>query len=175
LEASNRVANGFLQGDKLAVECGNALVLKNVHRVKSMYLGLFLFQLAVVWIVAPPFGIAQTRSERSAESARPLVGSWKSTDRSRVTVKTFRTDGTYVEVVTFLGARATVTGIYRLEGQRLWWIEQKLTVDRRGGDVLPPTGHVRLNEEQMVTIRWKGADQFVTSGDRTRVFQRVRP
>ena len=38
-----------------------------------------------------------------------------------------------------------------------------------------PTDHVRLNEEQMVTIKWKGADGFVTSGDRIRVFQRVRP
>jgi hypothetical protein len=48
-------------------------------------------------------------------------------------------------------------------------------MDRRGGDVLPPTDHVRLNEEQMVAIKWKGVDQFVTSGDRTRVFQRVQP
>jgi len=133
----------------------------------------FLFQLALV--LASPPGIGQTGSERSAESARPLVGSWKSTDRSRVSVKTFRTDGTYVEVVAFLGASATATGIYRLKEQRLRWIAQKLTMDRRGGDVVPPTDHVRLNEEQMVTIKWKGADGFVTSGDWIRVFQRVRP
>lgn len=80
-----------------------------------------------------------------------------------------------MEVVAFLGASATATGIYRLEGQRLRWIAQKLTMDRRGGDVVPPTDHVRLNEEQMVTIKWKGADGFVTSGDRIRVFQQVRP
>src|SRR5262245_29008614 len=125
---------------------------KEFHRVKSMYRRLFLFQLAVGWIVAAPLGNAQTGSEHSREGASPLVGSWKSTDRSRVSVKTFRTDGTYVEVVTFLGASTTVTGIYRSEGQRLWWIAQRLTVDRRGGDVLPPKDHVRLNEEQMVTI-----------------------
>ena len=147
-------------------------MMKEFHLVKSMYLRLFFLQFTVLLL---PFCIAQTESDRPAGSPRPLVGSWKSTDRSRVSVKTFRTDGTYVEVVTFLGASATATGIYRLEGQRLRWIAQKLTMDRRGGDVLPPTDHVRLNEEQMVTIKWKGADGFVTSGDRIRVFQRVRP
>ena len=148
---------------------------KEFHRVKSIYLRLFLFQLAVGSVMAVPLRNAQTGNEHYREGASPLVGSWKSTDRSRVTVKTFRTDGTYVEVVTFLGASATATGIYRLEGQRLWWIAQKLTMDRRGGDVLPPTDHVRLNEEQVVTIKWKGPDQFMTSGDRAKVFQRVRP
>jgi hypothetical protein len=150
-------------------------MMKEFHLVKSMYLRLFLLQFAVLLLLVTLVDIAQTESQCHAGSPRPLVGSWKSTDRSRVSVKTFRTDGTYVEVVTFLGASATATGIYLLEGQRLWWIAQKLTMDRRGGDVLPPTDHVRLNEEQMVTIKWKGADQFVSSGDRIRVFQRVRP
>ncbi len=151
----------------------NSFPLTILPRPRSMYRWLFLFQLVLV--LASPSGLSQTDSERAGKSARSLIGSWKSSDRSVVSLKTFRTDGTYVELVTFLGARATATGIYRLEGQRLRWIAQKLTTDRRGGDVLPPTDHVRLNEEQMVTIKWKGADEFVTSGDRIRVFQRVRP
>ena len=131
----------------------NSFPLTILPRPRSMYRWLFLFQLVLV--LASPSGLSQTDSERAGKSARSLIGSWKSSDRSVVSLKTFRTDGTYVELVTFLGARATATGIYRLEGQRLRWIAQKLTMDRRGGDVLSPTDHVRLNEEQMVTIKWK--------------------
>jgi hypothetical protein len=151
----------------------NSFPLTILPRPRSMYRWLFLFQLVLVLV--SPSGLSQTDSERAGKSVRSLIGSWKSIDRSRVSLKTFGTDGTYVEVVTFLGARATVTGIYRLVGERLWWIEHKLTVDRRGGDVLPPTDHVRLNEEQMVTIKWKGDNQFVVPGDRARVYRRVPP
>lgn len=142
-------------------------------RPRSMCRWLFLFQLVLV--LTSSSGLSQTDSERGGKSVRSLIGSWKSTDRSKVSLKTFGTDGTYVELVTFLGARATITGIYRLEGECLWWIDQKLTVDRRGGDVLPPIDHVRLNEEQMVTIKWKNDNQFVVSGDRARVYRRVQP
>jgi hypothetical protein len=128
-----------------------------------------------VSIVALIPGGARVETLTIDESARRLIGTWSSNHPRGAIVKTFRSDGTYSETSRFLGARATVTGIYRLEGQQLWWVEQKLTINRAGGDVLPPTGHVRLNEEQKVTIKWKGADQFVILGDRTMLYQRVRP
>ncbi len=71
-------------------------------------------------------------------------------------------------------ARSTVTGIYRLEGQHLWWLAQRLTMDRAGGDVLPPTRHVRLNEERRVKIKWQGVDVFVILSDRAIVYRRIR-
>jgi hypothetical protein len=128
-----------------------------------------------VWIVALPAGGAWVETRPVDESARRLIGTWRLNNPRGAIVKTFRSDGTYSETSRFLGARATVTGIYRLEGQQLWWVEQKLTINRAGGDVLPPTRHVRLNDEQKVTIRWKGADHFVILGDRTMLYQRVRP
>jgi len=111
----------------------------------------------------------------SDEPARRLIGSWRLTDHGKTSVKTFRADGTYTEVRRLLGAKATVTGVYRVEGQELLWIAQRLTMDRAGGDVLPPTRDVRVDQEQKVRISWKGADAFVTSGDRTRTYRRVQP
>lgn len=143
--------------------------------VNTVSVWLIWVQLTIVWIVAPPPSIAQTQSWLSEESAQRLIGSWRSTDRGKVSVKTFFADGTYTEVTSLMVARATVTGVYRLEGQQLWWVEQRLTINRAGGDVLPPTGHVRLNEEQIVKIKWKGADEFVILSDRAIVYRRMRP
>lgn len=77
--------------------------------------------------------------------------------------------------LTILGARVTITGIYRVEANQLYWTGQKLFIDRRGGDVLPPTRHARLNEEQKATIEWRDGDMFVIRGDRAVVYRRVRP
>lgn len=149
--------------------------MRNRWLYKSLYRWLLWVPLVSVSIVALIPGGARVETRPVDESARRLIGIWSSNYPRGATVKTFRIDGTYSETTRFLGARATVTGIYRLEGEQLWWVEQKLTINRAGGDVLPPTGHVRLNEEQKVTIRWKGADQFVILGDRTMRYQRVRP
>lgn len=137
----------------------------------------FLLVLSVVLWAATSLlpGDAQAASPPSDEAAQRLIGTWSSNNPSRASVKTFRPDGTYTEVLRLLGARAMVTGIYRLEGQQLWWLEQKLTINRAGGDVLPPTGHVRLNEEQNVTIEWNSANGFVILKERTTVYRRVRP
>jgi hypothetical protein len=89
-------------------------------------------------------------------------------------VKTFSADGTYTEVRRLLGAKATVTGVYRVEGQELLWVAQRLTVDRAGGDVLPQTRDVRLDREQKGMMSWKGADAFVISGDGEIIYRRVR-
>ena len=119
--------------------------------------------------------MAQTQSWPSEESAQRLIGSWRSGNRGKISVKTFGVDGTYTEVTSLMVARATVTGIYRLEGQQLWWVEQRPTINRAGGDVLPPTRHVRLNEEQRVKIKWQGADEFMILSDRAVVYRRMRP
>jgi hypothetical protein len=111
----------------------------------------------------------------SDEPGQRLIGSWRLTDRGKTSVKTFRADGTYTEVRRLLGAKATVTGVYRVEGQELLWVAQKLTIDRAGGDVLPPTRDVHLDREQKARMSWKGADTFVISGDREILYRRVRP
>jgi hypothetical protein len=110
----------------------------------------------------------------SDEPAQRLIGSWRSADQGKITVKTFGADGTYTEVRRLLGATATVTGVYRVEGQELLWVAQRLTVVRAGGDVLPPTRDIRLDREQKAMMSWKGADAFVISGDREILYRRVR-
>ena len=80
----------------------------------------FLLVLPVVLWAATSSGDAQTARQSSDESAQRLIGTWSSNDPLRASVKTFRPDGTYTEVLRLLGARAMVTGIYRLEGQQLW-------------------------------------------------------
>lgn len=143
--------------------------------VNTVWVWLIWVPLTIGWIVATPPSMAQTQSWPSEESAQRLIGSWRSGNRGKISVKTFGADGTYTEVTSLMVARATVTGIYRLEGQQLWWVEQRLTINRAGGDVLPPTRHVRLNEEQRVKIKWKGADEFVILSDRAVVYRRMRP
>ena len=77
----------------------------------------FLLVLPVVlWAATSLPGDAQTASQPFDESAQRLIGTWSSNDPLRASVKTFRPDGTYTEVLRLLGARAMVTGIYRLEG-----------------------------------------------------------
>lgn len=139
-----------------------------------MVFRFFLALLIMLWPATSLPSDVQTASQPSADSAQRLIGTWRSNDPRRTSVKTFGADGTYSEVLRLLGARATVTGIFRLEGEQLWWVEQKLTINRAGGDVLPPTRHVRLNEEQRVKIKWKNADEFVILGDRTIVYRRIR-
>jgi hypothetical protein len=134
----------------------------------------FLFvwiQLAVVLAVAMPSNTAETRE--SEGFAQRILGSWQSTEGSKVSVKTFHADGTYTETTRFLTASATVSGIYRIEGPRLIWMDQKVTADRPPGHILPPTRHVRLNQEQRGDIRWNGADRFTVSGDPAKVYRRL--
>ena len=139
-----------------------------------MVFRFFLALLIMLWPATSLPSDVQTASQPSDDSAQRLIGTWRSNDPRRTSVKTFGADGTYSEVLRLLGACATVTGIFRLEGEQLWWVEQKLTINRAGGDVLPPTRHVRLNEEQRVKIKWKNADEFVILGDRTIVYRRIR-
>ena len=138
-----------------------------------MWFSFVWIQLAVVLAVAMPSNIAETRE--SEGFAQRILGSWKSTDGSKVSVKTFHADGTYTEIARLMVARATITGLYRLEGQQLWWVAQKLTMDRREGDVFPPTRHVRLNKEQKATIEWRNGDMFVIRSERAIVYRRVLP
>jgi len=118
-----------------------------------------LFLPVVLWAATSLPSDAQTASQQSDNSVQRLIGTWSSNDPSRAGVKTFGADGTYTEVLRLLGTRAMVNGIYRVEGEQLWWVEQRLTVNRAGGDVLSPKGHVRLNEAQRAKIKWKGADE----------------
>ncbi len=125
-------------------------------------------------IVSVPAAV-EAESHAADDSSLKLVGRWNSTDSRRTTTKTFTGDGDYHESYQFLGARVTITGIYRVEGNQLFWTGRKLYIDRRGGDVLPPTRHARLNEEQKATIEWRNVDMFVIRSDRVVVYRRVRP
>ena len=137
-------------------------------------LSMVLLALAVVWSGASTHGGARAAGQATAEPVQGLIGSWTSTDRNKISTKIFRADGTFTEVRRLLGASATITGIYRLQGRELWWIARKLTIDRAGGDVLPPTADVRLDQEQKVIISWKGADAFMILGEPSILYQRVR-
>jgi hypothetical protein len=141
------------------------------HRWIVVWFSFVWIPLAVVLAVVMPSNIAETREFEGF--AQRILGSWKSTEGSKVSVKTFHADGTYTETTRFLTASATVSGIYRIEGARLIWMDQKLTADRPPGHILPPTKHVRLNQEQRGDIRWNGADRFTVSGDLTKVYRRL--
>jgi hypothetical protein len=117
----------------------------------------------------------EAESHAADELSLKLVGRWNTTDSRRTTTKTFGGDGDYHESYAFLGTRVTITGIYRVEANQLYWTGQKLYIDRRGGDVLPPTRHARLNQEQKATIEWRNVDMFVIRSDRAVVYRRVRP
>lgn len=125
-------------------------------------------------IVSVP-AVVGAESHAADDLSLKLVGRWNSTDSRRTTTKTFGGDGDYQESYGFLGARVTVAGIYRVERNQLFWTGRKLFIDRRGGDVLPPTRHARLNEEQKATIEWRNGDMFVIRSDRAVVYRRVRP
>jgi hypothetical protein len=124
-------------------------------------------------IVSVP-AVVEAGSHAPDDLSLKLVGRWNSTDSRRTTTKTFGGDGDYHESYGFLGAGVTIAGIYRVEGNQLYWTARKLFIDRRGGDVLPPTRHARLNEEQRATIKWRNGDMFVIQSDRAVVYRRVR-
>ena len=126
----------------------------------------------VLWAATSLPCDAQTASESSDEPAQRLIGTWGSNDPRRASVKTFRPDGTYTEVLRLLGARAMVTGIYRLQGETALAGRAEADSRSRGGDVRPPTGHVRLKEEQRVKIKWNNADELVILSDRSILYRR---
>ena len=70
-----------------------------------MVFRFLLVLLVVLWAASPLPGDAQTASQPSDEAAQRLIGTWGSNDPRRASVKTFRPDGTYTEVLRLLGAR----------------------------------------------------------------------
>jgi len=107
--------------------------------------------------------------------SRLLVGRWRSVDARRSATKSFDVDGAYRESYYFLGARVAITGVYRVEENKLLWTGRKLFIDRRGGDIRPSTKDMHLNQEQTATIHWRGADELVIFSDRATAYKRVRP
>lgn len=129
----------------------------------------------LIWLLVLTPVVVPAESRVTDDLTWQLIGTWKSIDLPRITTKIFGDDGSYRESYNFLGARVTITGTYRIEANRLWWTNRRLFIDRRGGDVRPPTRHARLNEEQSATIEWKSADMFAIRSDRPDRYRRARP
>jgi hypothetical protein len=149
-------------------------------------LRLSLLSLAVLAVMQGPHAdeLRADRVQFEATGANPLVGTWRSTERSgaagreAITFITFAEDGRYRMRVHF-GRAQQIAGVQMIEGVYTVVRPGRLTFEPREGHACPSGSNcvpypldASVRQPQAISFRMSGPNSFVESNGT--VWQRVR-